>query len=117
MIPITKPLLGEPEAQAARRAILSGWTTQGPEVAAFEREFTYPLGNSTRFRISHGEDYLPFFQAMGEAEVLLLEKAGLVQGVLSRVARSLRSNVKRTSGGRTAMRTSVAISGGRTNWL
>ena len=29
MIPITKPLLGEPEAQAARRAILSGWTTQG----------------------------------------------------------------------------------------
>ena len=39
MIPITKPFLGEKEAAAARRVILSGWTTQGPEVAAFEREF------------------------------------------------------------------------------
>lgn len=39
MIPITKPCLGEREAEAARRVILSGWITQGPEVAAFEREF------------------------------------------------------------------------------
>ena len=39
MIPITKPFMGEPEAEAARRAILSGWVTQGPEVAAFETEF------------------------------------------------------------------------------
>src|SRR6202051_5015951 len=39
MIPIAKPYLGEQEAAAARRVILSGWTTQGPEVAAFEREF------------------------------------------------------------------------------
>jgi len=39
MIPITKPFMGEPEAEAARRAILSGWVTQGPEVAAFEAEF------------------------------------------------------------------------------
>jgi perosamine synthetase len=39
MIPITKPLIDEREADAARRVILSGWITQGPEVAAFEREF------------------------------------------------------------------------------
>ena len=44
MIPITKPLLGEPEAEAARRVILSGWTTQGPEVAAFEQEFADYVG-------------------------------------------------------------------------
>jgi len=44
MIPIAKPYLGEPEAAAARRVILSGWTTQGPEVAAFEREFAVCVG-------------------------------------------------------------------------
>jgi dTDP-4-amino-4,6-dideoxygalactose transaminase len=44
MIPITKPVMGEPEAEAARRAILSGWTSQGPEVAAFEREFAEFVG-------------------------------------------------------------------------
>ena len=43
-IPVARPLFDEREADAARRAILSGWVTQGPEVAAFEREFAAAVG-------------------------------------------------------------------------
>jgi perosamine synthetase len=39
VIPIAMPLLDENEADAAREAVLSGWVSQGPQVAAFEREF------------------------------------------------------------------------------
>jgi perosamine synthetase len=44
MIPVARPWMDEHEADAARRAILSGWVTQGPEVAAFEREFAQAIG-------------------------------------------------------------------------
>jgi dTDP-4-amino-4,6-dideoxygalactose transaminase len=43
-IPVARPWLDEQDAEAARRAILSGWVTQGPEVAAFEREFAAAVG-------------------------------------------------------------------------
>src|ERR1043166_6231959 len=43
-VPFAKPWTDEREADAARRAILSGWITQGPEVAAFEREFADAVG-------------------------------------------------------------------------
>ena len=43
-IPVAKPMLGEAEVRAAGRAILSGWVTQGVEVAAFEREFAEYVG-------------------------------------------------------------------------
>jgi perosamine synthetase len=44
VIPIIRPVMDEREAEAARRVILSGWITQGPEVAAFEREFAAFVG-------------------------------------------------------------------------
>jgi perosamine synthetase len=44
MIPIIRPVMDEREAYAARRVILSGWVTQGPEVAAFESEFAAFVG-------------------------------------------------------------------------
>ena len=44
MIPIAKPVLEEAEAEAARRVVLSGWVTQGEQVAAFEREFAAAVG-------------------------------------------------------------------------
>jgi len=43
-IPITRPWMDEREAEAARRPIAKGWVTQGPEVAAFEREFAAFVG-------------------------------------------------------------------------
>jgi perosamine synthetase len=39
MIPIAMPLLDKDEADAARDVVLSGWVSQGAQVAAFEREF------------------------------------------------------------------------------
>jgi dTDP-4-amino-4,6-dideoxygalactose transaminase len=38
-IQISQPAIGEDEWQAVREPLLSGWLTQGPKVAAFERAF------------------------------------------------------------------------------
>jgi len=39
LIPVARPSIGVEEFDAVRRPLESGWLTQGPEVAAFEREF------------------------------------------------------------------------------
>ena len=44
MIPIIKPWMDDREAQAALRPMTTGWVTQGPEVAAFEKEFAEAVG-------------------------------------------------------------------------
>jgi perosamine synthetase len=44
MIPITKPIIGEDEIQAAAQALRSGWVSQGPRVAAFEQAFAAYIG-------------------------------------------------------------------------
>src|SRR5205814_6388241 len=53
-IPISRPWMDEREAMAARRVILSGWVTQGPEVEAFEREFAAFVGAPHACAVSSG---------------------------------------------------------------
>jgi len=43
-IPITKPALGEEEARAPHESIKSGWVTQGPKVAEFEKAVAAYVG-------------------------------------------------------------------------
>src|SRR5712692_2375389 len=43
-IPITKPALGEEEARAPYDSIRSGWVTQGPKVAEFEKAVASHVG-------------------------------------------------------------------------
>ncbi len=52
-IPLTRPLIGEAEAEASRRPIMSGWLTQGPEVAAFEQEFAAYTGAAHATAVSN----------------------------------------------------------------
>jgi len=43
-VPLIRPTIGDEEVQAAAKVLLSGWVTQGPEVAAFERDFAAYVG-------------------------------------------------------------------------
>jgi dTDP-4-amino-4,6-dideoxygalactose transaminase len=44
-LPVAKPFYGPEEEQAVIRVLRSGWVTQGPEVAALEREFAEYCGS------------------------------------------------------------------------
>ena len=52
MIPIAKPVLEQAEAEAAHQAVLSGWVSQGQQVAAFERQFAAYAGASHACAVS-----------------------------------------------------------------
>ena len=52
-IPVALPVMDEREVEAAKRPIMSGWVTQGPEVAAFEREFSDYVGSKHACAVSN----------------------------------------------------------------
>src|SRR5665647_792998 len=55
MIPAARPLIGDEERAAVDRVMQSGMIAQGPEVAAFEREFAAELvGGRTCVAVSSG---------------------------------------------------------------
>lgn len=60
-------------------------STMAGALSEFEEEFNYPLGSACRFRISHGDDYLGFFRAMGEATLVVAEDGGEISGAIARV--------------------------------
>src|SRR5262245_26800016 len=47
------PVLEKAEAEAAHEAVLSGWVSQGPQVAAFEREFAEFVGSTRACAVSN----------------------------------------------------------------
>ncbi|HEX7545575.1 MAG TPA: DegT/DnrJ/EryC1/StrS family aminotransferase [Gemmatimonadaceae bacterium] len=54
LIPIARPEMDEREVAAARRAILSGWVTQGPEVERFETAFAAAVSAPYACAVSSG---------------------------------------------------------------
>ena len=46
MIPAAKPIVGEAERQAVDAVLASGGLAQGPQVAAFEQEFSDVAGGA-----------------------------------------------------------------------
>jgi perosamine synthetase len=53
MIPITQPLIGPEESEAAADVIRSGWLTQGPRVLRFEEDFAAITGAAYACAVSN----------------------------------------------------------------
>jgi len=59
-------------------------------LAEFEAQFTYPLGNTLRFRIDHGPDYSAFFRSIGPGCCVVAVDAESVIGVVGAALRTVR---------------------------
>jgi dTDP-4-amino-4,6-dideoxygalactose transaminase len=53
-IPLSRPWLGEPEAEAVRKVLLSGWLMQGPTAERFEREVASYVGARHAVAVASG---------------------------------------------------------------
>lgn len=81
MIPITKLLIGEEEAQAAARVIRSGWLAQGVEVARFEQAVADLAGARHGVAVSSGTTALHLCLAalgVGPGDEVLVPALGFV---------------------------------------
>ncbi len=58
MIPAAKPLIGDEEREAVDRVLRSGMIAQGPEVAAFENEFSAVVGGRQCVAVNSGTSAL-----------------------------------------------------------
>lgn len=58
-------------------------------VSHFEREFSYPLGGSMRFSISHGADYCLFYKSLGDSATFVIDRKGVILGAVSVSVRNL----------------------------
>src|SRR5690606_35788749 len=58
MIPAAKPLIGDEERSAVDRVMLSGMLAQGPEVAAFESEFSEIVDGRHSIAVNSGTSAL-----------------------------------------------------------
>lgn len=58
MIPAAKPLIGDEERAAVDRVMLSGMLAQGPEVAAFEEEFSAVVSGRHSIAVNSGTSAL-----------------------------------------------------------
>jgi perosamine synthetase len=52
MIPVARPYIGSEEEEAVAEVLRSGWITQGPRVAEFERKFSEYIGCSQAVAVS-----------------------------------------------------------------